>query len=118
MALPWRRPLLDKYRRYIMFLSWLKLARKPKRVQRRRSFRPVCDQLESRLVPTVIADFNGDGFSDLAIGVPGENNSAGAVNVIYGSAAGLSANGPVVNQLWSQDSAAVADTSEALDQFG
>jgi hypothetical protein len=50
----------------------------------------------------VTADFNGDGFSDLATGVPGEdviNNSvnssvtllnAGAVNVIYGSSIGLS----------------------------
>ena len=36
----------------------------------------------------VQADFNGDGFADLAIGVPGEDigsvASAGAVNVIYG----------------------------------
>lgn len=40
-------------------------------------------------------DFNGDGIGDLAIGVPfediGGNQDAGAVNVIYGSAAGLSA---------------------------
>ena len=40
-------------------------------------------------------DFNGDGFSDLAIGVPIESlplaPEAGAVNVIYGSAGGLSA---------------------------
>jgi hypothetical protein len=41
----------------------------------------------------VPSDFNGDGFSDLAIGVPDEDvgglSDAGAVNVIYGSAAGL-----------------------------
>ena len=32
-------------------------------------------------------DFNGDGFSDLAIGVPGEGpeEEQGAVNVLYGS---------------------------------
>src|SRR5262245_19446505 len=55
----------------------------------RRSCRPRVEQLEARALFTVIADFNGDGFSDLAAGVPGENNGAGAVNVIYGSANGL-----------------------------
>ncbi|HYU57407.1 MAG TPA: integrin alpha, partial [Actinomycetota bacterium] len=38
------------------------------------------------------ADFNGDGYGDLAVGVPGENigsvANAGAVNVIYGSPTG------------------------------
>lgn len=34
------------------------------------------------------ADFNNDGFADLAIGVPGENESAGAVNVLYGRVVG------------------------------
>jgi hypothetical protein len=42
-------------------------------------------------------DFNGDGRDDLAIGVPGEDVSdvsdAGAVNVLYGSANGLTAAG-------------------------
>ena len=40
-------------------------------------------------------DFNGDGFVDLAIGVPGEtwgeNIDIGTVRVIYGSVDGLSA---------------------------
>ena len=40
-------------------------------------------------------DFNGDGIGDLAVGVPFEDiggiQDAGAVNVIYGSAAGLNA---------------------------
>jgi hypothetical protein len=40
-------------------------------------------------------DFNGDGFADLAIGVPFEDqdgiNAVGGVNVIYGSAKGLTA---------------------------
>src|SRR5262245_13110640 len=40
-------------------------------------------------------DFNGDGIGDLAIGAPfediGNAQDAGAVNVIYGSAAGLAA---------------------------
>ncbi|HET9518812.1 MAG TPA: hypothetical protein VFO77_13915, partial [Actinoplanes sp.] len=66
-------------------------------------------------------DFNGDGYSDLAVGVPFEIIGAnrelgeGAVNVIYGSAAGLTAAG---NQFWSQDSPGVGDVAEADDQFG
>src|SRR5438105_7426380 len=47
------------------------------------------------------ADFNGDGFSDEAVGVPledlGSSTSpipdAGAVNVVYGSSLGLTATG-------------------------
>lgn len=39
-------------------------------------------------------DFNGDGFSDLAIGTPGEDNAEGAVNILYGSSGvGLTLNG-------------------------
>jgi hypothetical protein len=42
-------------------------------------------------------DFNGDGFADLAVGVPFEDEdnvgSTGAVNVIYGSADGLTSAG-------------------------
>ena len=42
-------------------------------------------------------DFNGDGFADLAIGVPDENangeTDSGVVNVIYGGANGLSSAG-------------------------
>jgi FG-GAP repeat len=67
------------------------------------------------------ADFNGDGFTDLAVGVPGENigaiADAGAVNVIYGANAGLSAtNTP--DQVWSQNTANVEDTAETDDLFG
>lgn len=64
-------------------------------------------------------DFNNDGFDDLAMGVPGENvngaANAGAVNIIYGSAAGLSATG---NQLWHQDSTGVQGGPETGDRFG
>src|SRR4051794_30511336 len=58
-------------------------------------------------------DFNNDGFADLAIGVPGEDLTvtggciapdAGGVNVIYGSAHGLSASAGPGNQFWSQGS--------------
>src|SRR3954453_8717182 len=67
----------------------------------------------------VRADFNNDGFADLGIGVPGENvgavNDAGAVNVLYGTAGGLSAAG---NQFWHQKVAGVADLAEASDRCG
>lgn len=73
------------------------------------------------------ADFNGDGYSDLAVGVPGEGQglpfgSAGAVNVIYGSIAGLSAT-PVsgtgrADQIWTQDSINIEDSADGADLFG
>src|SRR6187200_3127448 len=48
-------------------------------------------------------DFDGDGFADLAVGVPSEDvgmsENAGGVNVLYGSGAGLSGVGA---QFWSQ----------------
>lgn len=64
-------------------------------------------------------DFNGDGFADLAIGVPGEDAGsvvdAGAVNVLYGSARGLSGTG---SQLWDQNTGTVGDSADAGDHFG
>jgi FG-GAP repeat len=62
-------------------------------------------------------DFNGDGKSDLAIGVPNEDigslADAGAVNVIYGSSAGLTATG---NQFWDQ--LTLGGVNEAGARFG
>ncbi|MGH7801272.1 MAG: integrin alpha, partial [Thermodesulfobacteriota bacterium] len=67
----------------------------------------------------VRADFNGDGFDDLAIGVPGEDvgsiNSAGAVNVIYGTSGGLSATN---DQIFTQDTSGIEDFAEVDDFFG
>jgi hypothetical protein len=63
-------------------------------------------------------DFNGDGYADLAIGVPGEQQDgvqAGAVAVLYGSNAGLSANG---NQLISRATAGGEDPPAPGDEFG
>jgi hypothetical protein len=68
-------------------------------------------------------DFNGDGYGDLAIGVPNEDlgpvlELAGAVNVIYGSPVeGLSAT-VVPDQFWSQNSFGVEGNPEPFDQFG
>ena len=64
-------------------------------------------------------DVNGDGRDDLAVGVPDEDVGAivdsGAVHVLLGSATGLTATG---SQLWSQNSAGIADSSETNDRFG
>lgn len=51
-------------------------------------------------------DFNGDGFLDLAIGVPGENSGSGAINVLYGFGSGLTAGNSIFlpNQFWHQAS--------------
>src|SRR5262245_23043242 len=79
-----------------------------------------CEILEDRrLLSTSWADFNGDGFSDLAVGVPGEKIGtavvAGAVNVIYGSPGGLDS---VNSQFWHQDVPGILDTAEPADVFG
>src|SRR5512133_3297440 len=57
------------------------------------------------------ADFNHDGFADLAVGVPGENLRAGAVNVLYGAGSGLSGTG---GQVFFQ----VGGTPEIQDWYG
>jgi FG-GAP repeat len=67
-------------------------------------------------------DINKDGFDDIAIGVPGEGSNGsqlGAVDVFYGSAAGVR---PTGNQYFTEDSFGVTyrdpwDTKE-WDRFG
>ncbi len=61
------------------------------------------------------ADFNADGFDDLAVGVPGEDSSAGSVQIIYGSAGGLTAQG---TQVWDQDSGLEGSGRSSGDLFG
>jgi hypothetical protein len=64
-------------------------------------------------------DFNGDGFFDLAVGAPGEDigttGDAGAVTVLFGSAAGITTAGA---QTILQGSGGITGSAEALDQFG
>lgn len=67
-----------------------------------------------------VGDFDGNGFDDLAVGVPdeavGSLASAGAVNVIYSaSGTGLAM---FKNQIWTQGSSQIAGVSEAGDRFG
>jgi hypothetical protein len=68
-------------------------------------------------------DFNGDGFADLAVGIPDEDTGAedaGAINVIYGSGTGLTATALNVPapQFWSQNSPGLSGASEEGDRFG
>lgn len=65
-----------------------------------------------------MCDFDGDGFGDLAIGVPGEdlaNEGAGAVHVLYGSSAGLT---DVGAQFWHLDRVGVQGVSGENDFYG
>ena len=66
-----------------------------------------------------IGDFDGDGRDDLAVGAPGEDvdsrTDAGAVSVLSGTAAGLTAAG---DQLWTQDTSEVKGAAESYDRFG
>jgi hypothetical protein len=66
-----------------------------------------------------VGDFDGDGFDDLAIGVFGEAvdglSKAGGVNVIYGSASGLTATG---DQFWTRSSSGINGLPAAEDFFG
>ncbi|NGO73774.1 FG-GAP-like repeat-containing protein [Streptomyces boncukensis] len=60
-------------------------------------------------------DFNGDGYPDVAIGVPEADGKAGAVVVMYGSASGVS---PSRSVRITQDTPGVPGTAEPGDQFG
>lgn len=72
---------------------------------------------------SLMADFNGDGFADLAIGSPLEDfesgntrvTDSGSVTIIYGSASGLATTPGTV---WTQNTAGITDTCEAGDKFG
>jgi FG-GAP repeat protein len=66
----------------------------------------------------VAADFDRDGFDDLAVGMPFEDvraRDAGAVQVLYGTPTGLRA---ARDQLWHQGRTGIADRPEAGDHFG
>ena len=65
----------------------------------------------------VRADFNGDGYADLAIDVPNANGGAGAVIVMYGSALGLTTKD---SQYWTLGMPAMAGPRHGApgDGFG
>jgi FG-GAP repeat len=66
-----------------------------------------------------IADFNGDGIDDLAIGAietaVNGHTGAGAVHVLYGSTIGLTA---AVNQRFTEATAGIPGTAGNYDEFG
>jgi hypothetical protein len=65
------------------------------------------------------ANLGKSSAADLAVGVLGEGvgavGGAGAVNVLYGSASGLTAAG---DQLWHQNTSGIGDGAEPDDGFG
>jgi hypothetical protein len=67
-----------------------------------------------------VGRFDGDGFDDLALGIPAEDfgqpvlSDAGMVSVIYGGASGLSQR----DQIWAQNSPGIGGDSESGDNFG
>ncbi|MDG5801405.1 FG-GAP and VCBS repeat-containing protein [Streptomyces ossamyceticus] len=67
-----------------------------------------------------LGDINGDGYQDLAVGAAGENLggvvNAGAVTVLYGSAAGLNTSSG--SQYFAQSTAGVPGSDETDDFFG
>jgi hypothetical protein len=63
----------------------------------------------------VLADLNGDGCADLAVGAPGENGATGAVTILYGTPAGLRGAGA---QQLSQNSPGLRGEAEPNDRFG
>ncbi len=84
------------------------------------------ESLEHRaLLTAAMGDFDGDGFDDLVVGVPGEDvgtiPDAGAVTIIYGSDFGLST-AWLPKATWHKDSsdadADMVGVPEAYDRFG
>jgi len=67
------------------------------------------------------ADFDGDGFDDVAVGSPstdlrpGVHQNRGSVHVFFGGHAGLGARG---DRYMTQDSPGIIDRSEPWDHFG
>jgi len=68
------------------------------------------------------SDFNGDGFSDLAIGVSGEDvagvQDAGAVNVVYGASGGLASAGNVLLRRNKDVNGVIAGSLQTGARFG
>lgn len=66
-----------------------------------------------------VGDFDDDGYTDLAVGVPGDEvdgvDGAGSVTVFYGSKDGLDGDD---SQLWSQHTSGIDDDPDTNDNFG
>src|SRR5215217_7943591 len=99
--------------------SWPALAHAAPSQPERRSDTSHSSPTAAAAAVTVEADFDNDGFDDLAVGVPREGvgtaDLAGAVNILAGSPTGLSGAG---SQQFVQGSGGVPDAAEPLDLFG
>jgi hypothetical protein len=60
------------------------------------------------------ADYNGDGYADVVVGIPGDDNSMGSIELFRGSRRGLTARG---SQLWKAQEAGPLGAAEGVD-FG
>lgn len=78
-----------------------------------------CEAYDSYGYSLAAGDFDGDGYDDLAVGIPDENigsiADAGAVSIIFGASSGLTSSG---DQFWHQDSSGIEGGCEANDEFG
>jgi hypothetical protein len=63
----------------------------------------------------VLADFNGDGCADLAVGAPGNNGDRGSLTVLYGDTDGIGTTGA---QVFSENSIFGAGSGLAGESFG
>lgn len=81
--------------------------------------RGMLERLDEFGAAVTCGDFDGDGYSDLAIGSPGERRNlrkqAGQINVLYGGPNGLSGVG---DQMWTQDSDGIKSAAQKGDRFG
>jgi alkaline phosphatase len=78
--------------------------------------RPEANDLFGRSLAT--GDFDADGRSDLAVGVPYEGRRAfrmGIVHILPGAARGLDS---AAGQVWHQDSPGILERAQLRDQFG
>ncbi|MFV5994769.1 FG-GAP repeat protein [Streptomyces sp. NPDC056231] len=66
-----------------------------------------------------VADVTGDGYADLAVGLPGEDfgslTDAGSILLLRGSATGIATSG---NQSFTQNTSGIPGTAESKDKFG
>ncbi|NKI41929.1 FG-GAP repeat protein [Streptomyces physcomitrii] len=76
---------------------------------------PAAAQVPEGRSPSQQRDFNGDGYPDVAVGVPRADGGAGAVVVMFGSASGVD---PARSVRLGQDSKGVPGVAEPGDRFG